>query len=233
MFVVLAGRDDGAARRLVEGWPGEAGLLTCRDLCRRGWCHAPGRSGGTAVIDGRTVPAEAIEGVLVRLPCAFEWELGVIAAADRGYVASEMTAFLSAWLSELPCPVFNRPSPIHLMGPSWSDEGWRHAAARLGIRTARSGVEGTLTVTVVTGRVVSEATDDATREVAVALARDADEAARDATVALAREAGVSTLRARFASDPQGPLFAGADYWVDVDDPAVVSAVVAGVRGGAS
>jgi len=224
MFVVRAEGGDAPAQRLVASWPGEAGLLTCRDLSRPGWRFPAGPErgraggdGGTAVIGGRSVPAAALAGVLVRLPCAFERELGVIAAGDRSYVASEMTAFLSAWLSDLSCPVFNRPSPVHLMGPSWSEEGWRWAAARLGIRTTPALEPPILTVTVVGGCVVAGSDEEADR----------------AGVALAREARVSTLRAHFASLPDGPAFVAADYWIDVDDQAVSSALVDAVRGSAS
>jgi hypothetical protein len=232
VLVVLAQGQDAAARRLAAGWPGAAGVLTCRDLSRRGWRYAPGGAPGTAVIDGRLVPTRSIDGVLVRLPYAHEAELGAIAPEDRSYVASEMTACLSAWLSELACPVLNRPGPVHLMGPDWAPERWLSAAAQLGIRTlaSRRSVpvgapdpvgDDALTVTVVGGRALGDG--DGGGEAVRSAAR--------AAVALARAAGVAVLRAHFAPGPDGPAFAGADYWVDVDDPAVASALVACVTSG--
>jgi hypothetical protein len=238
VLVVLAQGQDAAARRLAAGWPGAAGVLTCRDLSRRGWRYAPGGAPGTAVIDGRLVPTRSIDGVLVRLPYAHEAELGAIAPEDRSYVASEMTACLSAWLSELACPVLNRPGPVHLMGPDWAHERWLCAAARLGIRTlaSRRSVpvgapdpvgDGALTMTVIGGRALGDGHGDGDGEAV----RSAARAAARAAVALARAAGVVVLRAHFAAGPDGPAFAGADYWVDVDDPAVASALVACVTSG--
>ena len=40
-----------------------------------------------------------------------------------------MMAFLASWLNGLPSPVFNRPTPVCLMGPNWRQEQWVHAAA--------------------------------------------------------------------------------------------------------
>ena len=124
MLVVLAGSHDWTARRLIEHWGANARLLTCRDLSRHGWRYSPGEAAGTAIIDGESVPMDAIDGVLTRLPAVVEDELGRIVPGDRSYVAEEMTAYLAAWLSELPCPVLNRPSPAYLMGPAWTREQW-------------------------------------------------------------------------------------------------------------
>lgn len=230
MLVVLAGRDDRASRRLVEDWGGEARLLTCRDLSTRGWRYRPGSSGGTAMIGDQRVQAEEIEGVVTRLPCVSEGELGWIAAEDRSYVAAEMNAFLVAWLSALKCPVLNRPSPIYLMGPYWHPEQWLRTASELGIGVvpARRAVppapedpfdprRGEATIVTVVGR---------------RALGDADPAMAGAAVALAEAAGVEMLRARFVPAGKKLALLDADYWVDVADPAVVraiSAVLAGSR----
>jgi hypothetical protein len=55
-------------------------------------------------------------------------------SADRAYVAAEMSAFLAAWLSDLVCPVLNRPTPGSLVGPSWRREQWKSAAQQVGMR---------------------------------------------------------------------------------------------------
>ena len=99
-----------------------------------GWCHQLGATDvSTAVVSGHVVATAEIAGVLTRLPCVTEHELPHIVPADRAYVATEMTAFLAFWLSELACPVLNRPTPACLTGPNWRPEQWVHAAAQLGM----------------------------------------------------------------------------------------------------
>ena len=117
MIVVLASRHDRACGRLVADWAGHASLLTCQDLSVRGWRYGPGGVADAAVLGGRLTRAGEIEGVLTRLPRVDQSELGHIVPGDRGYVAEEMTAFLAAWLSDLRCPVLNRPTATCLLGP--------------------------------------------------------------------------------------------------------------------
>jgi hypothetical protein len=136
LIVVLASRYDTTAQRLVERWAAhDACLLTCKDLSVAGWgYHLANRSTSTAVIGGRKVGVEEIRGVVTRLPWVAEHELVSIIPADRAYVAAEMSAFLAFWLSDLKCPVLNRPTPGSLNGPSWRREQWIFTAARLGMR---------------------------------------------------------------------------------------------------
>ena len=72
-----------------------------------------------AVIGGQVLPVADITGVLTRLPAVQPEDLAHIATADRDYVASEMTAFLIAFVSALPCRVLDRPSAGALSGPAW------------------------------------------------------------------------------------------------------------------
>jgi hypothetical protein len=140
VLVVVASRDDHAARTLVERWQQHgACLLTCADLSMSGWRYRLDTSGArpsTAVVNGRVLETGQIRGVLSLLPCVFPHELLQIVPGDRDYVAQEMTAFLLAWLAGLDCPVLNRPNAISLMGPSWPPERWRHLAVRVGLRAA-------------------------------------------------------------------------------------------------
>jgi hypothetical protein len=69
----------------------------------------------------------------VRLPAVSPEELQHIVPQDRCYVASEMTAFLTAWLSSLSCPIVNRPTAGSLSGPAWRPEQWIRTAVRAGI----------------------------------------------------------------------------------------------------
>ncbi len=141
VLVVLASAHDATARRIVAEWaPWNAQLCVPADLSVSGWRHRVGAPGdATAVIGGRAIPASAITGVLTRLPAVRPEELGHIATADRDYVASEMTAFLIAFVSALPCRVLNRPTAGSLAGPAWRPEQWLRVACLAGIpvRTAR------------------------------------------------------------------------------------------------
>jgi len=139
MFVVVASRDDPAARTLVARWRRHgAGLLTCTDLSSPGWRWSPGSAWdqSTTVVDGRVIETKRIAGVLTLLPCVFPHELSQIVPNDREYVAQEMTAFLLAWLAGLNCPVLNQPLPTSLMGPLWPVERWRRLAIQSGLRAA-------------------------------------------------------------------------------------------------
>ena len=135
MIVIFASPYDAAARSLVRRWADHgAAELTHRDLSQAGWRHQlPQQPHATAVIERRLTPVTEIGGVLVRWPAVFEQELVDIVPSERAYVASEMTAFLRSWLTQLRCPVVNRPSAGSLVGPSWRPERWVHAAAQLGI----------------------------------------------------------------------------------------------------
>jgi hypothetical protein len=103
-------------------------------LSAPGWRYSPeDRRATRAVIDGRVVRERDIRGVLVRRPQVLPQELAYIAPADREFVAAEMSAFLLAWLSHLPCRVLNRPHGTSLSGPNWRAQQWTRAAARAGL----------------------------------------------------------------------------------------------------
>src|SRR5215831_7139508 len=135
MLVIVANRQDELAHWLAERWHNHgARVLTCMDLSTLGWRHylsSPNKS--TAVVGGQKIQMSEITGVLTRMPCVYEQELAQIIPADRSYVASEMTAFLHAWLSSLNCPVINRSTPNCLAGPNWRTEQWVWLAASLGM----------------------------------------------------------------------------------------------------
>jgi hypothetical protein len=110
--------------------------LIPRDLSRAGWRSSVDRPGdGCAVIAGREMPLRAIKGVLNRLAWIAPEELTDIAPLHREYAAAEMTAFLTHWLSMLPCTVLNRPAPGALVGPAWRQEFWLSVAMQLDIPT--------------------------------------------------------------------------------------------------
>jgi hypothetical protein len=231
VLVVVASRFDRQARSLVDRWADhDARLLTCDDLAAPGWNHhtaAPAHS--TAVIGGRIVPIAQIAGVLTRLPSVLDYELSEIRPDDRDYVAAEMTAFLTAWLGGLDCPVLNRPTATCLAGPSWRPEQWAHAAARLGMRvrpvrrrvvpsvdrSPPDSVPPAATVTVVGRRCLGPVA----KELAAQARRLAD------------VAGVDLLDVLFSGPEPTATFVGASIWPDLDATGVADAALAYLRQG--
>jgi hypothetical protein len=222
MLLILASRHDAISRRLADRWGQGVELLTCEALSFRGWRYSPGSDHSVAVIGDRAVHSEEIEGVLTRLPWVEEDELVGIVPEDRSYVATEMAAFLAAWLTELKCPVLNRPTPVCLMGPHWRQERWILTASKLGIpvvplqrsATSLNGASSnqrlyrSTVVNVIGGRCFGYA----------------DASLCQAALLLAKAAGVSLLRAHFSSPEADSSFTGADYWVDLTDFQVTDAI---------
>jgi hypothetical protein len=136
VIVVLASQYDVTAQQLVERWADYgACLLTPEDLSTPGWrYYLSNPLVSTAVVNGHRITVGEIHGVVTRLSWVTEAELPHIIPADTAYVAAEMSAFLIFWLSELACPILNRPSPGSLNGPCWRREQWVANAARAGLR---------------------------------------------------------------------------------------------------
>jgi hypothetical protein len=222
MLVILANRQDEAAMWLAERWkPHGAALLTSADLSTMGWrFHLPSSGNSRAIISGQQVAVNDITGVLTRMPSVYEQELGHVIPGDRQYVASEMTAFLLAWLSNLTCPVLNRPVPNCLAGPNWRSEQWVHLAAQLSIpvRPVQRKIPGSsdgpsqqpnCKVIVVGDRCFGNASPTV-----FARAR-----------LLAKTAGVDLLAAHFTGpEPEGQLVS-ASVWPDLTSPEVADAVL--------
>jgi hypothetical protein len=234
MLLVIAHRSDAAAQALVTRWAAvDAARLTADDLSRPGWRYRLGTvAHWRAVLAGHSVATSEISGVLTRLPAIAEQELRGIAPEERSYVAAEMTAFLRAWLSALPCPVLNRPSPTCLGGPGWRPERWTLAAASLGLpttavrRRAVPPVSGRLAAD--EGSPASGPPDPPSVPVTVVGERclgTVDEALAEQAQLLARAAGADLLVVRFSGAEAGSRFVGADLWPDISDPAVADAVL--------
>ena len=209
MLVVLASSRDRVAAQIVARWGVErARLLTCRDFSRNGWRYRPGAAGrSVAVIGGQRVRASEIEGVLVRLPYVPVDELPHIVPGDRSYVAQEMTAFLTAWLSELACPVVNRPTAECLSGPAWSPEQWLQVAAGVGLAVgSQKGLPAPECVTVVGRRCFGSTFDGAMGRVRK----------------LADAAGMDLLDVHLTNER---CFVRADPWPDASRPEVADALL--------
>ena len=237
MLVVLAYRYDIAARALVERWRGageRAALLTCADFARPGWRYVGGSpADGSADIEGQVIATSEIRAVVTRMPAVGEVELGHLHQEDRSYAASEIQAFLLAWLSSLECPVLNRPSPSNLAGPWWTLAEWVQRARRLGLasrpvtqRAVFAADRAPAPERRVDGR--SILVDVVGERAFLAGGREPRERDRPlvrAAVALARDAGVELLRVYFEKgSEQTPVFLEADLWIDVAADSVAGAV---------
>lgn len=233
MLVIFTSRCDREARELAARWAAQdAVLLTCEDLSAAGWRHRLPRraAGAAAVVGGRTVATAEIDAVLTRWPGVFEQELGRIAPEQRPYAASEMTAFLRSWLTQLDCPVVNRPTATTLIGPSWRPEQWVHAAARLRIParpvrrrvslSAPSRPAGAEEARFATVTVVGERSFGATHPLLGEHARR-----------LAAAAGVELLAVHFSGPERDAELLSADLLPSLDDGAVCDALLDLLLGG--
>ena len=237
MLVVLAYTHDVAARALVQRWRADgeqAALLTCGDLSRPGWRYVAGNAAaGYADVDGQVIATREIRAVITRIPAVGEAELAHVHEDDRAYAASEMQAFLLAWLSSLECPVLNRPSPSNLGGPLWSLAQWVQRARRLGVAArpvTHRAVYATDAPPVSDRRVDASSilVDVVGDRAFLAGGREPGESEAPlvhAAVSLARDAGVELLRVYFEpGSEQTPVFLEADLWIDIAADSVAGAV---------
>lgn len=241
MLVIVASYWDPSARALAERWaqcgsrlesglgPGcDVSLLTPRDLSLAGWrLHADDTDSAVCVVDGRSVPQSAITGVLTRLPCVSPRELTHIAAADRPYVAAEMTAFLLFWLSHLRCPVLNRPTASCLAGPLLRPEQWVHLAARAGIpveplrRTVGPRISSAPALDLSPGEEDSTAPAAIITVVGERTFGDADRALHRHALRIAQLAQAELLSVSFSTPEAGAQFVSASIFPELTgaDPA--------------
>jgi hypothetical protein len=187
-----------------------------------GWRYFPDDPDrSTAVASGRKISQRQISGVLVRLPYISEAELPHIASTDRSYVAAEMGAFLLSWLSALPCPILNRPTPTCLAGPYWRQPQWLYAAAELGIPAC--------TTVASAGALESPLSDYWTPRITVTVVGEQcfgteDERLMTQTRSLAAAAGADLLAVHFLQQNGVARFLGVDLVPDVSCPAVADSI---------
>jgi hypothetical protein len=207
MLVILANRWDDSAFTLASQWrPSAARVLTARDLSRPGWSQRLGRPAeSTLVIGDELIPQHQLTGVLTRLPCVFEEELEHILAPDRTFVAAEMNASLTFWLSCLTCPVINSPSPGCLNGPAWRTAKWTCVAAQAGIPISPIPTSDPITAVTVVGG---------------ACPLDADPQLQAHALKLAARASVDLLTVLFA----GACFHEVNLLPDLSDPVILAAL---------
>src|ERR1700694_1414634 len=235
MIAVIASRRDVDAIDLVARWSKYgARLLMPDDLCKPGWRFEPGRpEEGMAVIDGAPVRVRHIGGVLVRLGAIDGSDLPQLAPGDRRYAAAEMTAFLISWLSELTCPVINRPSGSCLAGPNWGPEDWCLLAHQAGMRTDSMclsvGLESESRTIHGSGHA---SIGDHTETVALigeSIFGGGDPVLRGQARRLANLADVEYLSVGFRIDQEGASFAWADTWPDLSNDRIADALLEWLR----
>jgi hypothetical protein len=226
MFLVLASCMDAAAAELVSGTSDDVRLVTCADLSQPGWVFDPAAPGeGRCVVGEERVSVDAVQGVLTLLTDVRPTELPHIVEDDRAYIAAEMMAFLVAWLSYVPVPVVNRPTPLCLSGPFLRAEQWLAQAQSVGLPIRRS-----------TRRVMAAAVPPAplvpeSSRCVVVVGRqvvcgaDVPEEVADGVLAMASAVGAGLLTAVFDSDEDGAYLAAATPAVSVRDPAVSRAAL--------
>ncbi|WOJ90431.1 hypothetical protein RZS28_03810 [Methylocapsa polymorpha] len=224
-LLVLADPFDVQAATFVEA-NAEADVLrvTPRDLSREGWKIRSGDPNSLiAVCGSRRIRRDEIRGVLPRLSHVDESQVPHIAVEDRAYVASEMTAFMLAFLSALERGVHNRPTSQSLCGPLWSPEHWRRLADALGIAVRFQPRLASLDLAIDKANPL----DDAPRTV-VTLVGDAvfgDARLGPAVAALARAARAEMLRAEFAGEGDDALFVHASPLVNLADRDIAMATL--------
>jgi hypothetical protein len=165
---------------------------------------------GSAIVEGQVVQTRQIEGVVSLLPWIGPQDLPGIHPEDQEYVAAEMSAFLLAWLSELSCPVLDRPSPSSLSGLGWRREQWIRVASRLGIPTALPDDASTHGAPVLSGRPVTVLDGQPVG--------GCQPAEGEAAATIARAVDVRLVTLSFVGTEQAPVFEGAWPAPQLDDP---------------
>jgi hypothetical protein len=158
--------------------------------------------------------------VLVRIASIEPDDLQHIAERDRPYVAAEMTAFLLAWLSGLPCPVLNRPTPQCLGGPAFRREQWVHLASRLSIPRAPFRRD--------TRQITATLGDDSGCELTVvgnSCFGDADWTLMTSAQRLAAKSGAVLLSVKFTGSTADSEFVDASPWPNLGSPQLADAVL--------
>jgi hypothetical protein len=85
---------------------------------------------------GRVIRSEQVTGVLNRMRYVPAWRPAERAeTADRDYALQEVAAFSLSWVSALPGPVLNRPTPQGLSGRQRDIVEWTWLAAKAGLET--------------------------------------------------------------------------------------------------
>src|SRR5947208_1950032 len=93
------------------------------------------RSVNIMLADGRVIDSEAICGTLNRLQLVPSEHLYGANATDRQYAQQELHALFLSWLTGLPGPVLNQPTPQGLSGAWRHLSEWTWIAGQAGLST--------------------------------------------------------------------------------------------------
>jgi hypothetical protein len=182
-----------------------------------GWAHDPeSPREDRLVLDGEVLPAGRLTAVITALDAVEPFDLPHVQAADRGFIASEMTAFLRSWLQALTCPVFDYPTALALSGNAGDPVAWSRAATALGVpdrQATPSPRTATQAVTVVAGRIVGVAPAPTA---AIALS-------------LAQAANVTAVRLTLTNDADRPALCTAAPWWHTSGPPALRAMLVHAR----
>jgi hypothetical protein len=88
------------------------------------------------VAGGRTIASDRVRGMLNRIVHPPMGHLGVSHEEDREYAMQEVSALFLSWLTAMPGPVLNRPTPFAMSGPSLDSLQWHALAAQAGLPVA-------------------------------------------------------------------------------------------------
>jgi hypothetical protein len=227
LIVLFSSGREPVAAELAQRWARHGALpMTPLDLSRRGWILDDGCRGlAQCVVDGQRHSCGDISGVLVRATHVAAEDLGHIVEPERRYVAAEMTAFLIHWLTQLACPVLNRPCGGCLGGPGWHPEHWAVVAGRVGLDARpvrrRVGIEPTETGTISDGTcIVTVVGERAFGDGSLALHKKA--------IALARLARTDLVR--FVFDDDSERLVSANPFPPPHDSEIEQAVLATLTG---
>lgn len=136
MIVVISPLLNDTIVKAFAGWSQtiEIALLTVKDMMSEGWeLYSDRFEDSFFVANGKQCAVNQIDGVINLLPFIYEKELIQIKEEDRSYVASELTAMMTYFLTKLSCKTINRPDAESLMGSSNLYYQWKHLVQKLGI----------------------------------------------------------------------------------------------------
>lgn len=136
MILVISPLLNDTIEQAFAGWSQttEIALLTVKDMMTEGWqLHSHRFEDSFFVANGKQRAVNEIDGVINLLPFIYEKELIQIKEDDRPYVASELTAMMTYFLTKLPCKTINRPNAESLIGASAMYHQWKPLATKLGI----------------------------------------------------------------------------------------------------